>query len=202
MTASRHFDHWTPRYIADRLRLFWTERRNPAWPWLTADAVRILDSLLQPTDVGMEFGSGRSTVWLARRCQHLVSVESDSAWFRRVSAMLEAEKIKNVELHHRDEPLYAEVPSRVADESLDFALVDGIARDTCVRGVIPKLKKGGLLVIDNINWYVPNNSRAPTSLRDGYATPVWREAFEHDLAGWRRIWTTNGVTDTLILLKR
>ena len=197
----RSFRHWTPRYAAAKLRLLWNERRHPDWPWLTRDAVKLLDSLLCRDDVGAEFGAGRSTLWLARRCARLTSVESDRAWYQRVARMLEENAINNVGLLHRVEPEYVAVAEEMEDGSLDFALVDGIARDRCALALLPKLKPGGLMIIDNVNWYLPNRSHAPTSRRNDYETPVWAEV-ERRIASWRRIWTSNGVTDTLIAVRR
>jgi predicted O-methyltransferase YrrM len=38
-----------------------------------------------------------------------------------------------------------------ADESLDFCLVDGQHRDECAVRTVTKIRRGGLLVVDNIN---------------------------------------------------
>ncbi len=44
------FGHWTPRYIYNRLYLAVVEFIHPDWPWLTKDAVLILDKLLNQDD--------------------------------------------------------------------------------------------------------------------------------------------------------
>jgi hypothetical protein len=67
----RPFAHWTPRYVKNRLALMAYERFNPEQPWLTRNMIEILENWLKPTDVGLEFGSGRSTTWFARRVRHL-----------------------------------------------------------------------------------------------------------------------------------
>jgi len=84
----RTIKHWTPRYVYDRLAVLIDERKNPDHPWLTADMVRILETWLKPTDVGLEFGSGRSTIWFANRLKKLTSVEHNKEWYRKVSDML------------------------------------------------------------------------------------------------------------------
>ncbi len=38
------------------------ERRHPAAPWLTPEAIRPLSTMLA-SNRGLEFGSGRSTIW-------------------------------------------------------------------------------------------------------------------------------------------
>ena len=92
---------------------------------------------------------------------------------------------------------------RAVDEfgarSLDFALVDGMYRSACTLAVVPRLKPGGLIIVDNVNWFLPSASRAPSSrgLDDAPLTPTWEE-FADAVAGWERKWTENGVTDTAI----
>ena len=125
--------HWTPRYIQARARQVLQERAHPDAPWLTREAIRLLDSMLRPSDIGAEFGSGRSTLWLARRCAQLTSVEHDSRWHSRVSTALVGEGITHVDYQchpadqasaRGDRSTYAAVAKTFGDESLDFALVD------------------------------------------------------------------------------
>lgn len=98
---------------------------------------------------------------------------------------------------------YVRIIDEVSDESLDFVLVDGLARSWCALAAIPKLRPGGLLVIDNANWYLPGPypSRSPNSRNElGPAGPEWFEV-SYALARWRCIWTSNGVTDTAMWVK-
>jgi hypothetical protein len=59
--------HRTPRYVYHRTRQLFYERAHPADPWLTPAAIGLLSTLLRPADTGVEFGSGRSTLWFAAR---------------------------------------------------------------------------------------------------------------------------------------
>ena len=56
--------------------------------------------------------------------------------------------IDNVRLELRSEELYADL-SHIDDETLDFAMVDGTDREGCIVSVVPKLKPGGNLYLDN-----------------------------------------------------
>jgi predicted O-methyltransferase YrrM len=203
--------HWTPRYIRDRVRQALYQRAHPDAPWLTPEAVRLLGSMVRPSDVGAEFGSGRSTLWLARRCAHLISVEHDESWHAKVSSALADRGMTHVDYqcHPYDEPdatgdrsAYARVAQALADESLDFALVDGVYRDHVALFLLPKIKPGGLLVIDNVNWFLPSATLSPASVPPSAApaTAAWEQAAA-TLAQWRRIWTSCGIWDTAIFVK-
>lgn len=202
---SRSFSHLTPRYLRDRAAFAIDQRLHPDRPWLTADAIRLLDELLQPTDIGVEFGSGRSTIWFARRLAHLTSIEGDPAWHKKVKGMIHAIGIGEKISYHleTDDKAYAERALTFDDDSLDFALVDGGPRDQCAKMILPKIKSGGLLAIDNVNWFFPNaKTRSPSSRRvpGDYESDAWADVAKM-IADWRSIWTSNGVTDTGIWFK-
>ena len=204
-----------PRYVADRVRLAMHQRLHPDAPWLTAEATEALERWLQPHHAGIEWGSGRSTVWFARRVNRLLSVEHHPGWHRSVSAQLAASGLTNVDYRlypceperiETDEWIaqmfasdYVRAVDRFADGTLDFALVDGMYRSVCALSVIPKLRRGGLLIVDNVNWFLPSRSRAPSSrgATDTALSPTW-ERFEAAVGGWPLRWTENGVADTAI----
>jgi len=209
----RSVRHWTPGYVTRRLRQMLHQRRHPAEPWLTGEAVRLLDSLLRPRDRGFEWGSGRSTLWLSDKIAQLTSVESDPRWYQKVRADLEGGARSNVELLLReigDEPSdpaqhpFVRAIDAQEDGSLDFALVDGWGRSACALAALDKLKPGGLLVIDDAHRYlpVPEGVTAPGARTSatGALTPEW-ERLRQQVADWRSIWTSDGVSPTLILVR-
>lgn len=199
----RKIKHWTPRYIGDRLRVLAYERRHPEAPWLTGTMVSILESWLRPSDVGFEWGSGRSTIWLAKRIKHLVSVEHDEIWHQKIVRELNKQALSNVDYKLCPNDIdYVSVVRNLALDSLDFCLVDGQRRDECAVAAIPKMKSGGILVIDNCNWYLPSNSKSPNSRppQERKSTEEWR-VFLDLTKDWRCIWTTSGVTDSALWLK-
>jgi len=177
-------------------------------PWLTPRAVELLDGLLRREDNAIEWGSGRSTCWLAARVGKLISVEADGQWFDRVKLMLAERNIRNVDYRHcpvpdeeERESDYTRVSDELPDRSLGFALVDGAARGTCACNVLPKLQSGAVMVIDNINWYLDYPTRSPGSRTGkGPRDATWAR-FISETAGWRRIMTSSGVSDTGIWIK-
>lgn len=152
-----------PRYVFDRINLWRVQRSHPDYPWLTRQAISILETCLKPSDTGLEWGSGRSTVRFARRISKLVSIENDPAWYSRVQGMVSM--LPNVDLRLLPEQAaYVGVTDEFPDRSFDFILVDGmLARDECAHRALRLLRPGGLLVLDNANWYLACTSRAPLS---------------------------------------
>jgi predicted O-methyltransferase YrrM len=208
---SRPLRHLTPRYVYNRVRQMRYERAHADDPWLTPAAIAMLGSLLRREDIGVEFGSGRSTVWFAMRVAALTSVEHDQQWYEAVAVKLKDRGLGNVDyiLAPGDQPLerggesaYARTALTFPDGGIDFALVDGHYRDYSAKLILAKLRPGGILIIDNANLYLPCQSKSPNSRTAelGPKTPVWAEVWE-ELAGWRSIWTSSGVWDTAIFVK-
>ena len=197
--------HWSPGYLWSRTKEYFFRKNHPDYPWLTQDAIRILTSLLKPTDHILEFGSGRSTIWFAKRVGKITSVENHAAWFKVVEQMLKSLNWKVdyslVPDDEHQEAGYRELLSRIPDESIDLCLVDGGPRALCAVESVSKVKRGGFVVIDNVNWFLPSESKSPSSLRSLDACdPQFRHFYEM-VKNWRVIWTSNGVTDTAFYIK-
>ncbi len=200
---SKGFGHWTPEYLYNRLKLYLFELAHPDCPWLTQYVTKFLSSWLRKTDVGLEYGSGRSSIWFARRVKHLTSIEHNFIWYEHVRTELLKHNLANVNLVYAEEKeSYIKIIKKTLNNSVDFALIDGIYRDECALEAIRKIKPGGLLIIDNINWYLPSISQSPSSRakQDKPASQIWKRLSEL-FKEWRCIWTSDGVTDTAIYIK-
>ncbi len=183
------------------------QRRNPESPWLTQAIISILESWLRPEDIGLEWGSGRSTAWFAKRVSHLTSVEHDPRWANIVTNKLRAASLETRVSYHlcpdgaNEEPTseYVMLIEQFDDQCFDFCLIDGVVRDRCALLAVPKIRPGGILILDNVNWYIPRDpkSRAPNSRGVGgdFASERW-ETFTGCVKNWRCVWTTNGIWDT------
>jgi hypothetical protein len=143
-------------------------------------------------------------VWFAERVG-LVSVEHHAGWHHSVSIQLADRRITNVdyrlcpcEQERIETPewiaaMFASDYVRAVDSfrqrSIDFALVDGMYRSACALAVLPKLRSGALLVVDNVNWFLPSTSRAPSFEPSAIPrSPTWEE-FANAVSGWERRWT-------------
>lgn len=208
---ARTFRHWTFKYLFDRLIEKAYRRSHPQVPWLAPAAIEFLDGYLKPGDKMLEFGSGRSTLWFARRVHHITSVEHNPEWYAKIESRITEQGITNITylLHPRQEKSVAAAESNyvkttrsLSPSSLDIILVDGIYRAQCVLQSLPLLKNGGILVIDNVNRYLPSRSIAPNS-RSIEAGPIdeeWQQVLDQ-ISTWRYFWTSNGVSDTAVYFK-
>ena len=203
----------SPTYLCNRTTEILYRRRHPDSPWLARSAIELLNGFLRGTDVGLEFGSGTSTRWIARRIGSLTSVEHNAQWYSTVNEMLADEQLTNttvvlVENNGADGATadhverYVSVADRFDNGSLDLALVDGIYREECALRVLPKIRVGGVLIIDDANRYLPAESTTPyaRSVNEGPKSAAWSAVLD-EVKNWRRLWTSNGVRDTVMFLR-
>ena len=206
----RRVCHLTPRYALDLIGVLAFELTNPDAPWLTKQAFTILSTVLRPGDVGLEYGSGRSTIWFATRTQRLVSIETDQRWYQKVQSLIFQKGLSDrvryqyipADESNPYDPYrssYLSVAEELPRQSLDYVLVDGLYRDECAVRVAALVKLGGLLIVDNINLFVPSRSRSPLSVAS-VQSGAW-EQFLSLVRNWRLIWTSSGVTDTAIWIR-
>jgi hypothetical protein len=197
-------------------KIWFFQSRFPESPWLTESSVLLLDTYLNQDDIGIEWGSGRSTVWFAERVKKLISIESDKQWYDSVNKNLKEKHVEQkvtyfyipVSIPQNNAPEshpYADViETGVNDESLDFALVDGKIRITCMEKVIRKIKPGGILILDNAERFIPNKIMKKHATfvdqRERCPNKRWENVLT-ELQGWREIFTTNNVWDTRLWIK-
>ncbi len=208
---TRSFKHWTIHYLFDRMVEKAYRSKNPDLPWLAPAANEFLSGYLKPSDTMLEFGSGRSTLWFCSKVAHITSVEHDPVWYEKISNLLKDRQIKNVTylLHPKQEisipaanTSYVNAARTIDPQKLDVVLVDGTYRAQCVLVSLPLLKPGSLLVIDNVNRYLPSTSHAPNSrtFNQGPIDEEWQQVAEK-IGGWRFFWTSNGISDTAFYFK-
>ncbi len=138
-------------------------------PWWTFDASDGVADFLRrrPGAHAFEWGSGASTVWLARRCRGVVSVEHDAAWAERVRPALPGTvSLRLVEPEPATPGPGSVVSAKPGFSGLDFRayvaaidrvprlfdliVIDGRAREACLDRAVERLADGGLIVLDNV----------------------------------------------------
>ena len=140
-------------------------------PSLALPAICFLDEYLTKDMQVFEWGSGASTVFFDQRCAEVISIEHSAEWFNKINNALDyrqSEKgtgwIQCVKPGEGFDPDftsyqsgydtvnfkdYVESITRRLDDFFDAILVDGRARNACLKAAQPKLKSGGILILDD-----------------------------------------------------
>jgi hypothetical protein len=145
-------------------------------PWLTFDAIDELLKRLPPDPVVFEYGSGGSTLFWLKHGSRCTSVEHDAEWFARMrqrvgdNSRLDYRLIppdadpagedadpSDPQAYRSTDPAFAGQTFRkyarqidgFPNQHFDVVLVDGRARPSCLMHCAPKVKRGGLLILDN-----------------------------------------------------
>lgn len=144
------------------------DRSCPVWEksspivdmWVTLEAKAWIEAWLKPSHEGIEYGAGCSTAYLGQRVKHLTSIEHKLGWYRLIWKLLRENNVRNVQLIYEPEKTeYLEPLKWYKEQSLDFAFIDAWhwARANCAIMAWPRLKSGGILILDNaeIKKYKP-----------------------------------------------
>jgi predicted O-methyltransferase YrrM len=147
-------------------------------PWITYGAIRFLAGYLKSNMRAYEYGTGGSTIFFAGRCREVFSCEHDPDWAEKVREALAASTASNAHIEVREPVLdakslskdpsdpdayvshspshrgfdfrwYVESIDQFPDEHFDVVLIDGRARPSCAKHAIPKVAKGGRIILDN-----------------------------------------------------
>jgi len=185
--------HWTLKYIFRRLYRIIYNILVPGLPWLPLSAIKFLRFKIKKNFTGIEFGSGNSTFFFSRLSKELISYENNYFFYKKISKA----KLKNVKLIYNN--YYPSLVKKLKNNYYDFCLVDGISRDVCCYNVLPKLKKKSLLILDNINWYIPSNSESPHSANHYLLNSKWKIIF-NKLKKCKKLLFDDGVSCTMIIV--
>lgn len=118
-------------------------------PWYTYPAIEYIRQLDLSDKRVFEYGGGSSSRFWAGIAQSVVTVEKNKAWHDSIRASIPA----NVNLLWvPDNPAYER--SILAFEPFDVIVIDGSERYQCAGCAIERLKPGGLIILDNSDWYV------------------------------------------------
>ena len=138
-------------------------------PFFAFEAVDWLEKFLTKDMKVFEWGSGGSTMYLAKKVNALTTVEVSPQWHGRVSQVLEKNNIANcryllkvpkasnspeypsAKLEHKglDFEDYCKVIDEYPDRYFDLVIVDGAVRPFCIRHAFKKIKKSGFLFLDD-----------------------------------------------------
>jgi hypothetical protein len=169
---------------------------------------------LYPTSNVFEFGGGGSTLFFLKKNAIVYTVEHDKKWFVVLNNIvtekkyrdwngffIEAEKGRHVENPDAANPIhyatkddfyknynFKSYSSKILDfedNTFDIVLVDGRSRPSCIYHSISKIKKNGLLILDNSDrdYYLPqlysDIEKKFTKVISDYAPSPYSKDFTH-----------------------
>ncbi len=120
-------------------------------PWLTEGAIAFLEEFIEdhPEANILEFGSGASTVWLSKKNVNLYSVEHNPKWYGKITSVLKNDPdCRPIHYFLRQRPYYT-IARSFPDNYFDLIIVDGRNRKGCIFFSLSKLKRNGVLMLDN-----------------------------------------------------
>lgn len=149
--------------------------KEEAAPFITEGSIKFIEKRIKKTDNVLEFGSGGSTVYFAKKANKVISFESGGyivrkrklprslEWYTNIVKKLKELKLNNVELYllqayPNSEILYNHVLNSLPDNYFNWVFIDGANRKLCVDKTRSKLVRGGYMVIDNYDHIPPNNT--------------------------------------------
>lgn len=138
-------------------------------PWWTYRAIDIVDAWLsaRPRPIRIfEYGSGASTLWLSRRADEIISVEHHRGFAEHMAPILAAQGNVELRIVEPVKSAWPAVPSHKeghsgldftdyvaaidsTESSFDLVVIDGRAREACLRAALPRLAPDGIIVFDN-----------------------------------------------------
>jgi len=161
-------------------------------PWFTMDAVNFLSNFVNENIKILEFGSGRSTVWLSKRTKYITSIETDIKWYEWVK-----DNAPMVDIRLLPADQHALICDQFSNEFFDLIILDGVddIRVKCAESSIPKLKRNGYLLLDNAEraFYYPiikvsvNYTRI-LELTDGWELNFSNEKPVKQHGNWYTVW--------------
>lgn len=118
----------------------------------------LLSLELSTLDV-LELGGGQSTLFWSGKAQQVLTLEHSPDWIRA----LQSANLSNVRVVPVEQDGYVEAIAAVSNQ-FDIIVIDCAAnRYECACVVESKLRAGGLIVLDNSDWY-PNTAAKLRSL--------------------------------------
>jgi hypothetical protein len=125
-------------------------------PWWNYKAIAFVDRSLPANARVFEYGGGASTLWLRDRGATVTTIEDNASW---LGALREA--VPDADLRYvaptpgssatPEGPFdeYAHAIDTEPDCSFDLVIIDGQARRECLFAAEPKVKPGGMLLLDD-----------------------------------------------------
>jgi predicted O-methyltransferase YrrM len=120
------------------------------YPWLTVDSIIFLESVLRTNFKVLECGCGGSTVFFSKRCESVISIDTEKQWVEKVQKL----GLENAVIEcKQDTQSFLQVIEAQQNGFFDVVSVDSNPKKTnrlqLTNAILPKLKRFGFLILDN-----------------------------------------------------
>jgi hypothetical protein len=138
----------------------WTRRpvdaRGNPLPWLTYDAISMLERCVKPGMAVFEYGAGHSTLWWLSKGCSVITCESDPTWAQEIAERAPGSDIR---LRPLEDGSYVNELSKYPGV-FDIVVVDGFERVACAALAPAALNGQGIILFDNsdVSEYEPGLS--------------------------------------------
>ena len=127
-------------------------------PLYTYPVIEYLNSLDFAGKNIFEFGSGQSTLYWLGQGANVASVEHNQDWMDKISSSLKSTS-NHQYFFAKQQDDYVNSILKFPDFYFDMIVIDGsFSRYLCAQNVISKIRKDGLIILDNSDWY-PNSAQ-------------------------------------------
>lgn len=118
-------------------------------PWYTYPAIEYCNQL-DASDLNIfEYGSGNSSLYWAHKGANVWCVEEDSAWYETMKG--KSAQLRGISLRTTSEA-YASAIAEIGKQ-FDIVVIDGMWRNECAAKALAYVRKDGLVILDNSDWY-------------------------------------------------
>lgn len=123
------------------------DSKNNPLPWITYPTIEYLSNIDFSKEIVFEVGSGNSTLWFAKICKKIFSVESEKEWFNKI--LEKTKNLDNVELIYVENVNDVKNYDNLLNSSIMF--VDGLERENALDYLINNFKNLDLkfVIVDN-----------------------------------------------------
>ena len=128
----------------------------PSTPCIPYGARKALNSIINANMRLVEFGSGQSTLWYAKRCKEIISLETTDIWFQKVKRNLLKANCTNAKLIRWDSK---SISAKIKSPPPDLIIIDGLRRDICVEYAIEVATDSTWIYLDNTDKDMVCNNR-------------------------------------------
>lgn len=163
---TRNFFNLAKRYGQFQTIRKWSclDREGAPIPWYTYPAIEYLSHIDFSSLKVLEYGSGNSTLWWAKKCEELVSIEGNSKWYEKIKGVAQISNKVTYLLETSEDAYIRQDYLLVAN----VIVIDGFYRSKCadwlIKSIHDKSHNVAMLIIDNADWYPKTIKKLKESL--------------------------------------